>query len=80
MSDDDFDGLSLVLWVLGLISVLFVISEVLKNGGGIVFILAFICAIFYWIYRGIKHLVLFIISVIKKWRKRRNDSDLEKSV
>lgn len=80
MRDDDFDGLSLVLWVFGSISVLFVISEVLRNGGGFVFVLAFTYAILYWICRGIKHLFLYLKAVVKKRHKHRNDSDLEKSV
>ena len=57
MYNDDFDGLSLLLWVLGIIAGFCMLAEVIKNGGGPAIILIIIVAIVWYIIEKIKRFI-----------------------
>ena len=57
MYNDDFDGLSLLLWVLGIIAGLCMLAEVIKNGGGWVILGSIIVAIIWVIIEKIKKFI-----------------------
>ena len=57
MYNDDFDGLSLLLWILGIIAFLGIIVEVINNGGGPAIVLIIIVAIVWYIIEKIKQFI-----------------------
>ncbi len=55
--NEDFDGLSLLLWTLGIIAFLGFITEVISNGGGPALILIIIVSIVWYIIEKIKRFI-----------------------